>query len=120
MWALPPSSEHRNVFLDVNSFCAQSTCTTDGNFSGEKAQDRLNHGSIPQISIEHGVVNGTVRPVGMEVFLDEGTTLVVNRVDDHFCISFRFGFRNKAVYLLSPVSIQKKAQCVAASAYEML
>jgi nucleotide-binding universal stress UspA family protein len=52
---------------------------TDDNFK-DKAQDHLNHSSFSHSSIYHGVVNGTVRPIGMEVFLDEGTTLVVNRL----------------------------------------
>ena len=82
------------------------------NFSGHKAQDSLNHGFISESRIEHGVVNGTVRPVGMEIFLNEGTTLVVHLVDKHFCISFRSSLRNKALYLLFSGSIQKKdAEC---------
>lgn len=84
---------------------------TDDNFK-DKAQDHLNHSSFSHSSIYHGVVNGTVRPVGMEVFLDEGTTLVVNCIDERFSINFRFAFRDKAFYLLLPGSVQKKAQCV--------
>jgi nitroimidazol reductase NimA-like FMN-containing flavoprotein (pyridoxamine 5'-phosphate oxidase superfamily) len=50
----------------------------------------------------------------MEAFLDEGTSLVVNCIDERFGINFRFAFRDKAFYLLSSGSIQKKAQCVVA------
>jgi hypothetical protein len=86
----------------------------------DKAQDSLNHGLISRRSIEHGVINRTVRPLDVEVFLDERTPLVVNRIDERFCRCFRFALRNKALYLAFSRSVQEKAQSVVPSAQEML
>jgi hypothetical protein len=67
----------------------------------EEAQDRLHHGFVSRVSIDHGMVERTVGPVGMEVSLDERSTLTVNRIHSRFCIASAVTLQNQAPYFSS-------------------
>jgi len=45
-----------------------------------EAQDCPNHRFVSQVSIDHGMVDGTVGPLGVEVPLDERGTLKVDSI----------------------------------------
>jgi hypothetical protein len=61
----------------------------------KKTQDDPNHGIIPRRGIEHGVVDGSVRPFNVEVPLDESSPLMVDGIHQHSRLGFCFALGNK-------------------------
>ena len=57
----------------------------------EEAQDRLNHCFVSRVSIDHGMVYRTVGPLGVEVSLDERSTLTSQSYSLAFLHRLRYG-----------------------------
>jgi hypothetical protein len=60
----------------------------------EEAQDRLNHSFGARRSIDRGVVDRTVGPLGVEVLRDESSAFTVDRICQRSCCGIRFAFSN--------------------------
>jgi len=80
----------------------------------------LNYGILAQRSIDHGVVNLPVGPFRMEIVLDKGGALAVNRIYQRLGMGLRIAFRNKSLHLVSRGSVQEEAKRVLAALQKML
>jgi len=47
----------------------------------QEAQDGLNYRFVPSVSVDHGMIERPVGPLGMEVILDESGTFTVDCID---------------------------------------
>jgi hypothetical protein len=59
----------------------------------EETQDRLDHRFVPRIRIYHGMVQGTIGPLGMEVIPDESNTFAIDCIDQYMCVGLFLTFR---------------------------
>src|SRR5580658_4515885 len=83
-------------------------------------QNCMNDSLIADRSIDHGVVNGAIRPFDMKIFLDEINTLAINRVYELLCFLFALAASQQTANFILPRCIKKKAQRIFAVLEELL
>lgn len=57
------------------------------------------------------MINGTIGPVCMKIFLDESRSFAVDRIYERFCIRAPLAFRDQAAYFVFLGSVEKSEAC---------
>src|SRR6202048_1818289 len=83
-------------------------------------QDHADDDLIADCSVQHGVINGAVRPFDSEIFLDEIRAFPVHRIDKLLGFILALSASYHAPHLGFPRSIKKHAQSVWAVPEKML
>src|SRR5271154_1672646 len=73
-------------------------------------QNHVNDSLIADRSIDHGVVNGAIRPFYVEIFLDEISTLAINCVHELLRFFFALAASQQPSKFILPRSVKKNAQ----------
>jgi hypothetical protein len=74
-----------------------------------KTQDRRHHGVFAHGGIDHRVIYRTVRPLRIEILLDKGGALAVNRIHQRLSLRLRVAVRHQLANFVSRRGIQKEA-----------
>jgi hypothetical protein len=80
----------------------------------------VNDGLIADRRIDHGVVNGAVRPFDVEILLDEIDALAVNDIHELLGFLLTFAASQEAAHFIFSGSVKKHAQGVGAASQKML
>jgi hypothetical protein len=80
----------------------------------------MNDSIIADRSIDHGVVNGAIRPFDVEIFLDEINTLAINCVHQLLGFLFALAASQQASNFILPRSVKKNPQRIFAVLEELL
>ena len=83
-------------------------------------QNHLNDWLIADRGIDHGVVDGTVGPFDVEVFLDEIRAFPINRIHELLRFTRALAARKQTTELVFSRTIKKHAQRVRPGAKKML
>ena len=85
-----------------------------------RIENHVNNRPIPDRSVDHGVVNATVRPLDAEIFLYEILALTVDGIYQLFSFDLSFAAIYQASHLVFSRSVQKYAQRVLAIPEKLL
>src|ERR1700691_2118014 len=101
----------------VRSCSGTDLCVEDSH----NIQNHVNGSLVADRSIDHGVVNGAIRPLDVEILLDEIHTLPVNGIDEllGFLVALAAS-QQAAPELIVPRSVEKNSQRVLAVLEKLL
>ena len=85
-----------------------------------EGEDRVDDGEFADASVEHNVVDPAGRPLYLEVLLDIGRTVPINRFNEFACFRFGVAAGHNATNLFFGGRIQEDAKRVRAIFKEVL
>src|SRR5580700_392967 len=83
-------------------------------------QNHVNDSLIADRSIDHGVVNGAIRPFDVKIFLNEINTLAINCVHEELGVFVALAASQQTSNFTLPRGIKKNAQRIFAVLEELL
>ena len=80
----------------------------------------LNHCLAASVSVDHCMVQGPVRPVGMEIIANKSGAFAVDCIHQHLCVALVSTFRNQAPYFFFFGTVEKKPTSILSVAQKVL